>query len=276
VTRQGIGCVAGALFAFATTSAAAQQRPSRVLSLIPSATDVIVALGEAARLVARTEYDLPVVRALPSVGGTVDPNVEAILASRPDLILVWDDSSAPGLARRLQRVGLRTETITMTTLSDLDGAITRIGELLGVRQSADALRRAIETGLDSVRRATETRAPLRVLYVVWPRPLITTGGGTFIDSLIAIAGGRNVFGNLKTPWPVISLEAVVRADPDVIVWPRHRTGMSPLEVPAMRGLRAAREGRVYALEGDVVGRPGPRIVDAAWQLARLLHPEVIR
>jgi len=174
--------------------------PTRIVSLVPSATDLLIALGEADRLVARTRYDRDsLLRRLPSVGGTIDPNIEAVLAVRPDLVLTWDESAAPGLRQRLQRAGLRTVVVLATTLADVRSTIHRLGIELDTPRKADSLLRRIQSGLDSVQALSEHRAKVRVFYLVWSRPLITTAGGTFIDSLIAVAGGVNVFGDLQRP-----------------------------------------------------------------------------
>jgi iron complex transport system substrate-binding protein len=261
------------------SSAAAQPTPRRVLSLIPSVTDVIVALGERDRIVARTDFDdAPPLTGLPSVGGTIDPSVEAILQAQPDLVFVWDEGAAPGLRNRLDRAGLRTHVLTVETLGELRATIRVVGALLDVPERADRLLRSVNAGLDSIRAATRasSRTTVRVFYMVWPRPLITTGAGTYLDSLIVIAGGTNVFAALRNPWPVISWEAVAQVDPDVIVWPRHRRNVDPTTIGQLKHLRAARAGRVYALDGDLISRPGPRVVDAARALALALHQGVVR
>jgi iron complex transport system substrate-binding protein len=275
VTRRRWMAIAVASASLSASAVAAQAAvPERVVSLLPSVTDVIVALGAADRIVGRTDFDgVAGVPGVPSVGGAVDPNIEAMLEVRPDLVFLWDEASAPGLRERLARAGLRTHVLTVTTLGELRAAIVAVGALLAVPRRADSLVRAIDAGLDSVRiahRGTGHARP-RVFYMVWPRPLLTTGGGTYIDSLIGVAGGTNVFGGLANPWPAVSWEAVVRADPDVILWPRHAGNADPREIGPMRALRAARANRVHGLDGDLISRPGPRVVEAAREVARVLH-----
>jgi ABC-type Fe3+-hydroxamate transport system substrate-binding protein len=248
--------------------------PARIVSLVPSATDLVVALGERHRLVARTMYDRnPLLARLPSVGGTIDPNLEAVLSVRPDLVLTWDDSTAPGLRQRLERAGLHTVVIRATTLADVRGTIRQLGGVLKVSGKADSLMGRIQSGLDSVKALSDGRAKVRVFYLVWARPLITTAGGTFIDSLITIAGGENVFGDLSGPWPMVSIESVIARQPDVILWSRHRSGLQEnlADDPRWRGVRAARLGRVLAVDGELMARPGPRLVEAARALERLIH-----
>lgn len=252
----------------------ARGAPTRIVSLVPSATDLFLALGEGHRLAARTRYDRDSSLArLPSVGGTIDPSLEAILAVRPDLVLVWDDSAAPGLRRRLEHAGLSTEIIHATTLADLRGTIRCLGAVLSVHSKADSLLRRIDAGLDSVRALNRNRASVRVFYLVWSRPLITTAGGTFIDSLIAVAGGQNVFADLAAPWPVVALESVMAREPDLIIWPRHRSDRPEVlaDDPLWRGVRAARLGRVSIVDADLMARPGPRVVEAARELSRLIR-----
>lgn len=248
--------------------------PTRIVSLVPSATDLLVALGEGHRLAARTRYDRdPQLMRLPSVGGTIDPDLEAILAVGPDLILAWDDGAAPGLYRRLQRAGLHSEIIHATTLSDLRGTIRCLGVALSIQGKADSLVRRIEAGLDSVRDLHRGRGRVRVFYLVWPRPLITTAGGTFIDSMIAIAGGQNIFADLATPWPAVALENVIAREPELIIWPRHRSDREEVLAndPLWHGVRAARRGRVAIVDAELMARPGPRVVEGARELSRLIQ-----
>ena len=248
--------------------------PTRIVSLVPSATDLLLSLGEGHRLAARTTYDKDSSLArLPSVGGTIDPSVERLIAVRPDLVLIWGDSAAPGLRQRLRRSGLSVQVIHANTLADMRSTIHCLGAILSIQARADSLVRQIDAGLDSVRASNRERPRLKVFYLVWSRPLITTAGGTFIDSLIAVAGGQNIFSDLAAPWPTVALESVIAREPDVIVWPRHRSDRPETlaDDPLWRAVRAARLGRVAIVDGNLMARPGPRVVAAARELSRLIH-----
>jgi iron complex transport system substrate-binding protein len=251
----------------------------RVVSLVPSMTEAIVALGERSRLVARTDYDLGRdLASLPSVGGATDPSLERILALQPDLVLVWQDSGLPPVKARLEAMGLRTEPVASSSLGDFRRSLARLGELLGVPERAARLIRTIHDSLGAVGAWVAQRPPVRVFYMVWPNPLITTGSGTYVDTLITLAGGVNIFADAPTAWPTVTFEALLRRDPDVIVWPRRLderdTAAQALRTrPGWRRLRAIRRGRLVSVDVDLFNRPGPRLALAARALARALHED---
>lgn len=248
----------------------------RVLSLVPSATDVIVALGASDRLVARTDFDTDDRLAhLPTVGGVTNPSLERVIAVRPDLVIVWVDSGLPVMNARLREIGIATEPMAASSLGDLARATARLGSLLGVEQRAASLWRSIEDSLRQVSADVAGRRRARVFYMVWRDPLMTTGAGTYIDSLIVLAGGSNVFADAPTRWPTVNFEELLRRDPDVIVWPRGESGgdlMTALsKESAWRGLRAVRMRRVVPIEFHLINRPGPHVARAARALANALH-----
>lgn len=282
--RRTVACVVSmALTAFVgacqRTDGAGRTGPiARVVSLVPSITEAIVALGERSRLVARTDYDrAPELASLPTVGGTTDPSLERILALRPDLVLVWQDSGLPPIEARLRSLGVRTEPVTVSSLGDLRRSIVRLGELLEVPERAARLIHTIDDSLGAVRAWVAERPRVRVFYMVWPAPLVTTGAGTYVDTLITLAGGVNVFGDAQQAWPTVPFEELLRRDPDVIVWPRRLDAgdAAPAELrsrPGWRRLRAIRADRLVSVDIDLFNRPGPRVALAARTLARALHP----
>ena len=254
--------------------------PSSVISLVPSATDLVIALGASDRLVGRTDYDKdPSIAHLSSVGGTTDPSLERILRLRPDLVLVWQDSGRPRVGTTLRHLGARTEAISASSLADLRRTVVRLGQILQVPRRADSLLRAINDSLTAVREWAAARPTVRVFYLVWSNPLITSGGGTFVDSLIRAAGGVNVFGDQRAPWPVVTFEALAARDPDVVVCPTESgrdTGIAALRSDARwRTLRAVRLGHLVAVDRDLFSRPGPRVAEAARGLAVALHAETV-
>jgi iron complex transport system substrate-binding protein len=249
----------------------------RVVSLVPSVTDLILTLGAQDRLIGRTRYDTdPRVAALTSVGGTIDASVEAIVALRPDLVLVWDDSASPRLGAQLRRAGIRAHTVGTSTLADLRETIRSVGHLLSIERGADSILQAIDESLAVIRASTSGPARPRVFYMVSRRPLITAGGKTFLDDIIEVAGGRNVFHDQLHPWPEVSMEEVLRRDPEVILVPTYagnERGAEDLRARAQWAtVSAIRSGRVYAIGADLFNRPGPRTPAAARTLATLLHP----
>jgi len=251
--------------------------PERIISLVPSSTELIVALGAAESLVARTTFDRdPALAHLPSLGGGLTPNLEAMVALRPDLVVASPDGGLQTALGRLEGMGVPLYAGASGTMEDLRRTIRNLGSLLGRTQAADSLLESMAEGFRELAGELEGVERPTVFYVVWHDPPMTTGPGTFLDFLIRSAGGENLFADAATGWPQVSLEEVVRRQPDVVV-----LAGEPEEValrrarlqaaPGWRELRAVREGRVVMVEGELMNRPGPRVVEAARALAAALH-----
>jgi iron complex transport system substrate-binding protein len=250
--------------------------PERIVSLIPATTELLVALGVADRIRARTDFDHdPALAALPSVGPGLTPSVEWLVALRPELVITWPDSRDRGLAAQLEALGIPTYAARIETIDDITTTTRRIGTLVGRTQAADSLVREIEAGLAEVRRAVAGRDRPTVFYVVGHEPPMTAGPGTFIDELINLAGGRNLFPD--TPgWPPVSLEEVLRREPELLIVPLGEGNATPDRLtrrPGWRDLTAVRAARVYTIDAEFAHRPGPRIAQVARALAELIHPE---
>ena len=253
--------------------------PSRIVALVPSITDLILALGEGDRLVARTRYDTDArLAALPAVGGGLDPNIEAIIALRPDLVVVWPGADQP-LIGQLDAAGIAVYGAGSQSLEDQERHTRQIGRLLGVEARADSLLAHLDSSFAALATALAGVPVVSALYVAWHDPPMTTGPGTFVDSIMSVAGGRNIFDDATSDWPQVNMEEIVSRDPDVLILPVPVTGDSGAiawvhQTPGWRDLRAVRTGRVLLVDSELFSRPGPRIIDAAKQLAELLHPGV--
>lgn len=249
--------------------------PERVVSLIPATTEMISALGAAELLVARTDFDRDSTLAhLPSVGPGLTPSVEWLISLDPDLVIAWPDAPDRGLAHQLERLGVPVYAARIESLDDILSTTRRVGALLGRTPAADSLVREIEGGLDEVRRAVEGRERPVVLYLIGLEPPMTVGSGTFIDELIEIAGGRNLFNDLEG-WPQVSIEEVIRRRPEIVVLPQGEGNTTPERLARRTGwreLEAVREGAIITVDAETMHRPGTRVVETARRLAELLHP----
>lgn len=244
----------------------------RVVSLVPSLTEVVVALGGAEFLVGRTRFDEdPRIAGVTSVGGTVDPDVEAILDLRPDLVITWSDADARSLTERFEAFRIPVYAARARSIDDFERHVLALGALLGHEAEGEAVVTDVRGRLDALR--TDVREDDRpsVLFVVWPKPLITTGGGTFVDELIRAVGARGAFDDVADPWPTVSFEQVLERRPDVVVIAsEHAEGLVPdwIERDALwNTLEAVRLGHVHLVDADLFNRPGPRMADAAEELA---------
>lgn len=253
---------------------------SRVVSLIPAATEILFAIGAGERVVGRTRYGdhPPAARSVPSVGEGVRPSAELVLARRPDAVIMYAGSANQRSLARFSRVGVPVLAVEHNTLGDLYRNLRRLGALTGRRAEADSLVRRLRRELSRVRKLTGPRDRPAVYYDVWSRPPRTVGSGSYLDTLIAVAGGRNVFSDLDAPSPQVSLEAVAARDPDLILAPRAGGSEGRRRPPAKRPgwdvIPAVREGRVRRVDGDLLHRLGPRLGRAAAELAAAVHPEL--
>lgn len=262
--------------AFAVTDDAGRavrlaQPAARIVSLMPTVTDLIIAMGHADRLIARTDYDLDsAIAHLPSLGGGLTPSVEWLAAQKPDLIVSWPDHGTRSLVGKMEAVGLHVYAARTDTLANTFTTIHNLGVLLGDDAAADSLSRSISHALDSVRTAVSTRPRVRVAYLVSVAPPTAVGPHTFIDELITIAGGTNVFADIGQLYPEINIEELVRRDPDVIVIARENADDLRAELaalPVWRELRAVKAGRVHRVSPYDFNRSGPLMPRAARTLA---------
>jgi iron complex transport system substrate-binding protein len=252
-------------------------RPARrVISMVPAQTAIVATLAGADVLVARTVWDTdPRLQHLPSIGNALNPSVEWLAAQQPDLVIAWPDAQSRDVIQRLTEIGIPAYASRVESVDGIRGMIERLGTLLGVDARADSLIDAIDATLDTVRTSVEARPRQRVLYLLSVDPPMVAGPGTYVDDLITIAGGDNVFGDLRQLWPQVSLEEIVRRDPDVIIRP---SGRPPdVEIDALRQragwrtLRAVHDRRVHVVDPDLYNRPGATVGSAARGLADRIH-----
>ena len=249
--------------------------PARIVSLNPTTTELLFALGAGPRLVGRTRFDLwpDSARLVPDVGDGIRPNVERVLAARPALVVLYASADNAAAAARLADAGIPTLALKVDRVADFRRAALLLGAAIGDTARARAVVDSVNASLDRVRRATAPLPKPRVFYALYDSPLYTIGAGSFLDELLTIAGGRNVYGDATQPSPQVALEDVMRRDPDVILAARASVPKI-LASPAWRPLRAVRERHVYAVDDALVERPSVRLGEAARHLARVLHPAV--
>lgn len=252
---------------------------TRIVSLMPSATETLVALHAAGQLVGRTTYDTAsALRKLPLVGGGVDPNTERLAALRPDLVVTWEGERNGRIRSDLEAVGIPVFAIRAEDTTDVFRNIGDLGRLSGQDTAATALQARLRGELAAVAASVAQRRRPTVFYVVWNNPPMTAGPKTFIGQILSLAGGQSIFADIADPWPTVGLEDVVRRQPDVVVLPTgemSRDNVSQLKgLPGWRDLRAIRAGRVVRLPADLLNRPGPQLAVAARALRDALHPDL--
>jgi iron complex transport system substrate-binding protein len=260
-------------------SRAAAGRAERVVSLSPATTEALFALGAGGRLVGRSRFcDFPPeVKAVPAVGGFVDPSFEAILGVRPDLVVGVQGPGLKEFSERLDARGIRTYFPPTQSFAEIGAMLVGIGGLLGDTARGRELEAELGRARDGVAAALSGRTRPKALFVFGLRPVVAAGPGSFPDEMLRLAGADNVITGEKNRFPTLGIERVLSLNPDVVVdatGGAMREGISITEdLPGWRDLRAVREGRLVVISDDRVLRPGPRVGAGLSILARALHPE---
>jgi iron complex transport system substrate-binding protein len=269
--------VAGTASIASADAASAVAAPARIVSLAPSVTETLFALGVGSRVVAVSDYcDYPPdVRRLPKIGSFLDPNIEAIVGQRPDVVIGVPSPGNQAAVAVLRNLGIRVEVSDPEHLADLAPVTRMIAAAAGVPEAGERLIAEIDRGMDAVRARVATLPPRRVLMAIGQDPLVAVGATSFLGELIVAARGINVAppGN---PWPHVNVEYVIARDPEVIIDSSMGTeeGSSAARYwERLPSLAAVRERRVYAFRDYRALRPGPRLPAAFEGLARLIHPE---
>ena len=251
--------------------------PRRIVSLNPSTTELLFAIGAGARLVGRTTYDRwpDSALAVRDLGAGLRPNVEAVLAAHPDLVLLYASDDNRDAARRLRAAGVATAAYRVDRIADFRRVTLALGALTGDSLAARATVDSVDATIARVRNATSTLPRPTVFWPLYDQPLLATGGGSFLNELIDVAGGSNIYGFMREPSPRITVEDLLKRDPEVILLsPESRARY--VADPRWRALRAVRENRLLAVDTTVVYRPGPRLGEAARSVAQLLHPGAVK
>ena len=255
------------------------QPVQRIVSLAPSLTETIYALGLQERLVGDTDYcDYPEdAQKKTKVGGAINPNLEEIAALRPDLVLMIKSLNRPDTVQALESLRIPAYATDPHTVEDIVSSTKRLAEVLGAPEAGAALGLSLERQLNGLKQRLAPFAPRRVFFVVWPEPLMSVGKDTFIADALRWAGAVSIVDSAQG-WPEVNLEEVVKLQPDyLVVATGHGENLAhDMEaystLPGWRLLEAMRNGRV-AVISDAVNRPAPRIISAIEELARQLHPE---
>jgi iron complex transport system substrate-binding protein len=264
--------------ALSDTAGKAVMRSSahRIISLSPATTEILFAIGAGPMVVGVSDYCNypPEATQRPRVGAVMTLNLEKTLSLRPDLFLTTDGN--PRFYERLDRLSkAQIVQLSSVTLASVTQNIRDLGQVTGREAQADALANRIEAGLQKAQAEAKARKLRpRVFYMVWGEPLITAGPGSYLDDLIRTAGGVNAVRKLSTgnPYPPYSWEALVAADPDVILAPRHLKPTLDRLRRTQPGMKAVKSGRIVLLDDDLVSRPGPRVLEALAQVSKAIAP----
>jgi len=247
----------------------------RIVSLNPTTTEILFALGAGDRLVGRSDWDQwpAAARRVPAVGPGLRPNVEAVLARDPELVVLYASADNRAAAAQMRAAGIATIALKVDRVSDFRGAVRLLGNVTGLGTAAFALVDSVDVVLRRVRAATANAGRPTIFWHVWDAPIITIGQGSYLDELVDIAGAKNIYSDLRAPSPQVALEDVARRNPQFIL--AGPVGAQVLASdPRWQVVPAVANGRILVVDTALVGRPSVNLGDAALSLARLLHPRL--
>jgi iron complex transport system substrate-binding protein len=248
----------------------------RIVSLAPANTEIVYAIGAGDKLVAGTTYDdyPEEAKALPKAGDFNAPNIEKTASFAPDLVLAAGGIQAK-LQSKLEALGMKVYVVDPTTYDGTIATIENIGKLTGNEEGAAAVADQMTAAKEEVQAAIAGQPAATTFLEIYSKPLMTAGSGTFIDDMIAIAGGENIGAQAGSGFPTFSTEVLVKDDPQVYI--ADSGSMSkPGDITKRAGfadLTAVKEGKVFVIDDNLIARPGPRLAEGLRQLAGMIHPE---
>jgi iron complex transport system substrate-binding protein len=251
--------------------------PARVISLAPSVTEMLFAIGLDHEVVAVTPFcDYPSAALQRPKIAYANPSLEAIVAFDPDLVIAPAEFLRSDLLGKLEELGISTLVVSARSLHDIERHLDLFGRVFNRTARADVVIRAMRRRIDAATARAKQFRPVRVLYVLNSQPLITVGPGSYIHELIEMAGAMNVAAPASIPYPRIGMDTVLQGDPEILLFPVGKTETVPAaDREAWRrwtDITAVRTGRLHVIPSDVINRPGPRIADALDALVAIFHP----
>ncbi|MBI3595727.1 MAG: cobalamin-binding protein [Nitrospirae bacterium] len=251
--------------------------PQRIVSLAPGLTEILFSLGLDDRIVGVTDYCNypPAAVTKPRVGG-LNPNLEKIISLHPDLIVAVAGIYQNQSLARFEQFHVPYFTVDPSSIEKIFETILVLGKITGAEETAAEKVRQLRGRLNSLQQKLQSDPRPRLLYVVDDEPLISVGKGSYLNDLIREAGGVNITGGLEKAYPIVSMEYVIRQNPEVIVLAMDAdqvlSDQEKHHWSRWSSLPAVRNGKIYKVSRDLLNRPGPRILDGVEELARLLHP----
>lgn len=240
----------------------------RIISLAPHVTELLYAAGAGAQIVGASNHsDYPPQAAqIPSLGGYNALDIERIANLKPDLIVAWHSGNKPLQLARLRSLGIPVFESQPADFGMIASSLERLGQLAGTDITAQAAATAFRARWQQLEAQYRGRAPVSVFYQIWSQPLMTLNGQHMVSAVLRLCGGRNIFAELPQLAPTVSVEAVLAADPQVILTAGDARDQPLERWKAFPRLRAVRDGQLYTVNADWLNRAGPRVLDAAQEV----------
>lgn len=245
----------------------------RIVSLAPHATELLYAAGAGEQVVGVSEFSdhPPQARQLPGVGSAAALDLERIVALKPDLVVAWSSGNSAAQIARLKNLGIPVFESEPRDFATIAGNIERLAQLAGTESAGRAAAAKFRARLDSLAERHAQSAPVRVFYQIWDKPLMTLNDMHMASAVLRLCGGRNVFGGLKQLAPTVGVEDVVRIDPEAIIGGTSKDNNALSSWRRFPKMTAVARGNLFVADPDLLTRPGPRIIDGAGQICRLLE-----
>lgn len=250
----------------------------RIVSLNPSLTNILVAIGAHDRIVGVDDYSAshsPEVAHLPRVGGLFSPSLEAVVALAPDVVVLVPSAEQRDFRDRLQALGIEVVVFPNVRFGEVLENIERLGVIAGRPAAARERIAATQRARDAALEATSARDPVRVLLVLQRDPVFVVGSGSFIDEMLVVVGADNIARGFDDPYPRVAVEWVVAQSPDVLIDLSPDAGDAQAYWSRWPSLRAVANERVVAIDAALISMPGPHLDRAIEELARALHGQAV-
>jgi iron complex transport system substrate-binding protein len=245
----------------------------RVISLAPSVTELLFAAGGGERIVGAVNYsDYPeAANRIPRIGSNREIDMELLISLKPDLIVAWRHNSSERQIEMVRQLGIPVFQSDAQTLDAIPVSVERLGQLMGTDAAAKAAAAALRTQLASLRKKYAGRAPVRTFYQVWDKPLYTLSGKHILTDAMRLCGGVNIFDKLTVTAPVVTLESVLQENPEVIIATAEKNyGGVQLWKP-YGTLHAVRSNNLFTLDGHLLNRAGPRMIQGTATMCEVLE-----
>ena len=245
----------------------------RAVSLAPNLTEITFAVGAGNRLVGVTSYcDYPLeARQIQKIGDTINPNIETIIALKPQVVLVSTASQIESFTKQLEAQNIAVFITNPNSLDDIYKSIDKMGEIFGAQEKARQINGDLQKRVADIEARLKAANKIKVFLQISKEPLVTVGKATFFNDLIERAGGASVTKDLESSYPKLSKETAFALNPDAIILSDSEDNREPNDV--FKSSPAAKNGKVFRIKADIISRPAPRIVDGLEEMARDLHPE---
>jgi iron complex transport system substrate-binding protein len=248
----------------------------RAVSLAPSSTEILFALGAGSSIVGVDRYSdwPPAAKKLEQVGADIDPSLERVLALKPDAVFTAASANTEATVQSIERLGLPVIVSQVATLDDVYRDVQMLGAVVERQPQATQVVAQMKARIEAVSKRVEGLPPLRAVVIVWSQPLVVAGSKSHVAELVRLAGGVNLADDSSQPFPTYSLERLVERAPEVLIVGSHADVNPPLQpLEALTSIPAVKNHRIILVDGDLLFRPGPRLPEGVEALGRALHPE---